>query len=34
MQNDIVQQLMRRLAAFKPVNVEPLAAPLPATATE
>ena len=28
MQNDIVQQLMRRLAAFKPVNVAPLSAPV------
>jgi LPS-assembly lipoprotein len=29
MQNDIVQQLMRRLAAVKPVTVTPLPAPAP-----
>jgi LPS-assembly lipoprotein len=35
MQNDIVQQLLRRLAAFKPANVAPLTAPTtPAPASE
>jgi LPS-assembly lipoprotein len=34
MQNDIVQQLLRRLAAYKPAQVAPLRAPDPAPAPE